>query len=87
MADTYLFSVVIPTFNRLELLKQAIGSVMAQTFGDYEIIVVDDGSSDGTINYCETLGGRVKVLCQPNKGPAAARNFGSRGCRVNTSRS
>ena len=76
MAYTYLFSVVIPTFNRLELLKQAIGSVMAQAFGDYEIIVVDDGSSDGTINYCETLGGRVKVLCQTNKGPAAARNFG-----------
>jgi glycosyltransferase involved in cell wall biosynthesis len=70
------FSVVIPTYNRLEFLKQALSSVWAQSHSDYEIIVVDDGSTDGTKDYLDRLGSRVKVLCQPNRGPSAARNLG-----------
>ena len=70
------FSVVIPTYNRLEFLKQALSSVWAQSHNDYEIIVVDDGSTDGTKDYLAALGGRIKALYQPNKGPAAARNLG-----------
>jgi glycosyltransferase involved in cell wall biosynthesis len=70
------FSVIIPTHNRLEFLQEALSSVWAQSHSDYEIIVVDDGSTDGTKGYLETLGGRVKALCQPNRGPSAARNFG-----------
>lgn len=70
------FSVVIPTYNRLEFLKQALKSVWAQSHSDYEIIVVDDGSTDGTKDYLALLDGRVRVLCQSNKGPAAARNLG-----------
>ncbi|MEY4065603.1 MAG: hypothetical protein RIR26_1811 [Pseudomonadota bacterium] len=75
-----LISVVIPTFNRLELLKDAIASVRRQTFRAFEIIVVDDGSSDQTltwlaqqpdIRFCETH----------RRGPAAARNAGARQCR------
>jgi glycosyltransferase involved in cell wall biosynthesis len=70
------FSVVIPTYNRLEFLKQALKSVWAQSYSDYEIIVVDDGSTDGTKDYLALLGDRVKALFQSNKGPAAARNLG-----------
>ena len=43
-----LFSVIIPTYNRRELLRQALASIWTQTFTDYEAIVVDDGSTDGT---------------------------------------
>jgi glycosyltransferase involved in cell wall biosynthesis len=70
------FSVVIPSYNRLDFLKQALSSVWAQSYNDYEIIVVDDGSTDGTKDYLALLDGRVKAFFQPNKGPGAARNLG-----------
>src|ERR1035437_5938039 len=72
-----LFSVVIPTFNRVAFLNATLESVLAQHFTDYEIIVVDDGSTDGTMNYLQSLGQRVKVVRQPNQGPSAARNLGA----------
>jgi glycosyltransferase involved in cell wall biosynthesis len=71
------FSVVIPTYNRLDSLKQALSSVRLQTYCDYEIIVVDDGSSDGTTDYLASLNRSVKALQQRNSGPAAARNLGA----------
>jgi hypothetical protein len=73
-----LFSVVIPTFNRVALLNSTLDSVFAQQLADYEIIVVDDGSNDKTMDYLQSLGQRVKVFRQPNHGPGAARNLGSR---------
>src|SRR5262249_36962296 len=76
MSKTVGFSIVIPTFNRLEFLKQAISSVRNQTHADYEIIVVDDGSTDGTVDYLMSLGTLVKTLRQQHRGPAAARNLG-----------
>jgi GT2 family glycosyltransferase len=72
-----LFSVVIPTANRLSLLKETLASVWKQTFSDYEIIVVDDGSSDGTPEYLKTLERSASVFAQPNRGPGAARNLGA----------
>ncbi len=51
-------SVIVPTFNRLEWLPQAIGSVRAQTMPDWELILVDDGSSDGTERWARELGER-----------------------------
>ena len=75
MTQSPEFSVVIPTYNRLHLLKQAVASVQAQTYVNYEVIIVDDGSNDGTANYTESLRG-LKILRQRNKGPSAARNFG-----------
>jgi glycosyltransferase involved in cell wall biosynthesis len=51
-------SVIVPTFNRLEWLPQAIGSVRAQAMPDWELILVDDGSSDGTERWARELGGR-----------------------------
>ena len=73
-----LFSVIIPTYNRLPLLQQALRSVWAHTFTDYEVVVVDDGSTDGTLAYLQSLGDRLRVLSQSNRGPGAARNLGLR---------
>ncbi len=70
-----LFSVVIPTYNRSRLLRVALDSVLAQTFSDYEVIVVDDGSTDETKEYLATLGDRVRVFTQSNQGSGAARNL------------
>jgi Glycosyl transferase family 2 len=72
------FSIIIPTFNRIELLPRTVESVLAQWFTDYEIIVVDDGSTDGTLDYLRSLENQVNVLNQPNLGPGVARNLGVR---------
>jgi len=70
-------SVIIPAYNALAYLPQALESVQTQTFTDFELIVVDDGSSDGTAAWLGTLTGpRLKVLCQPHQGSGAARNTG-----------
>ena len=71
-----LFSIIIPTYNRLPYLKRTLDSIWEQSFTDFEIIVVDDGSTDGTVDCLRGLGGRVKLLRQENRGPGAARNLG-----------
>jgi hypothetical protein len=70
------FSVVIPTCNRASLLPAALASVFAQEHPAREVIVVDDGSTDGTGALLQQFAGRVTVLRQQNRGPAAARNLG-----------
>jgi cellulose synthase/poly-beta-1,6-N-acetylglucosamine synthase-like glycosyltransferase len=72
-----LFSVIIPTYNRAELLLEALESVFAQDFKNFEVIVVDDGSSDNTARVVAGFGNRLKFLKQPNLGPGAARNLGA----------
>ena len=67
---------VIPTFNRARLLDRAIQSVLNQTVQPSQIIVVDDGSSDGTAQLCEAYAGRVEYVWQRNAGASAARNLG-----------
>ena len=70
-------SVIIPTYNRLPMLKEAVDSVLAQDFEDFELIVVDDGSTDGTAGEVIKYGGRVKLLQhKENRGVSAARNSG-----------
>lgn len=71
-----LFSVIIPTFNRLEFLRATLESVWSQSCTDYEVIVVDDGSTDGTAEYLESLGKRIILIRQDHQGPGAARNAG-----------
>lgn len=71
-------SVIIPTFNRAAFLREAIDSVLAQTEKDFELIVVDDGSTDGTRELVAEYGDRIRYFFQPNAGASAARNFGIR---------
>jgi glycosyltransferase involved in cell wall biosynthesis len=72
---TPLFSVVVPTYNRRERLLRALRSVAAQRCDTREIIVVDDGSTDGSAEAVEDLG-IARVIRQPNSGPSAARTAG-----------
>jgi len=71
-----MFSVVVPTYNRERFVTSAIDSVLQQTFKDYEIIVIDDGSTDNTLQALQKYGTRTKVIRQPNSGVSAARNKG-----------
>jgi glycosyltransferase involved in cell wall biosynthesis len=71
-------SIVIPTYQRLDYLKEAVESVFAQTYTDWELIVVDDGSTDGTAQWLESLGdARVVVITVQHTGnPSRVRNIG-----------
>jgi glycosyltransferase involved in cell wall biosynthesis len=75
-AQNPVVSVIIPTFNRGWVLKEAIDSVLSQEFKDFELIVVDDGSTDDTGRILASYGQRLTVLRQPNRGVSAARNLG-----------
>ena len=71
------FSVVIPSYNRDKVIKRAIDSVLKQTFQDFEIVVVDDGSVDKTKEVVNSIADkRVKYVYQKNQGATAARNTG-----------
>lgn len=70
-----IVSVVIPVYNREALLRPALASVLAQDYSSFEVVVVDDGSSDGSALVAETFFG-VKTIRQSNRGPSAARNTG-----------
>ena len=74
--NTPLVSVVIPTYNQPAFLREALASVFAQTFGDFEIIVVNDGSTDDTGEQLEQYGDRIRVITQENQGIGRARNRG-----------
>jgi glycosyltransferase involved in cell wall biosynthesis len=76
-----LVSVIIPTFNRRSVLERAICSVLAQTFRDFELIVVDDGSTDGTTGLLEDFDSRLMRLYQENRGVASSRNLGIKQSR------
>jgi glycosyltransferase involved in cell wall biosynthesis len=70
------FSILIPTFNRATLLRQAIDSALSQTHSDREIVVVDDGSTDATAEVVSSYGQQVRYLRKENAGKAAALNCG-----------
>lgn len=71
-------SVVVATFNRGDYLGATLDSIFAQKFRDFEVIVVDDGSTDDTRRVVDAYGSRVRYLYQDNGGPSAARNLGVR---------
>ena len=73
-----LVSIVIPTHNRWPMVGEAVESVLAQTASRYELIVVDDGSTDETPRRLRDYGARITVLAQSRRGVAAARNLGVR---------
>lgn len=68
------FSILMPAYNREKYARQAIDSVLSQDFTDYEVFVIDDGSTDQTLQVLESYGARIKVLQQRNQGPEVARN-------------
>ena len=76
-----LFSIIIPTHDRLELLKKATESIKDQSFAAYEIVVIDDGSKDGTKEWLAANGCWLRAVQQSNLGPGAARNAGARIAR------
>jgi glycosyltransferase involved in cell wall biosynthesis len=79
MPPTWIVSVIIPAYNAEAYLGEALESVLGQTWSAVEAIVVDDGSTDGTLAIAEAAAagdGRVRVVSQRNAGPSAARNAG-----------
>lgn len=74
-------SVVIPAFNAAWCIRHAIDSVLAQSFPDFELIVVDDGSTDDTSEILRSYGDALLVVSQPNGGMSSARNAGIRNAR------
>ena len=71
-----LVSVVVPVFNGERFLREAVQSVLDQQYSPVEIIVIDDGSTDGTASVARSLPEPVRYLHQTNQGPSAARNRG-----------
>jgi glycosyltransferase involved in cell wall biosynthesis len=77
-----LFSVIIPVHNRATLVGKTLDSVFAQSLTDFEVIVVDDGSTDGGYEMLqEHYAGRLTLLRQANQGPGMARNLGARAAK------
>lgn len=81
MKSDLLVSVVIPTYNRAEIISRTIDDVFRQTYRNLELIVVDDGSVDDTRTQLEKYGDRIQVIAQSNRGPAVARNRGAAAAR------
>ncbi len=72
-----IISIVIPTFNRAELLRRSLESLRKQSVSEFEVVIIDDGSTDGTKQMIESLGDdRLKYFYQPNRGRSVARNRG-----------
>ncbi len=71
-----LVNVIIPTYNRDWMVKESIDSVLAQDFNDFELIVVDDGSTDNTPEILDSYRQDINVIRQGNRGVSAARNAG-----------
>jgi glycosyltransferase involved in cell wall biosynthesis len=71
-------SVIIPSYNCEKYIAQTLKGVIEQTFTDWELIVVDDASTDRTVALCQGVDPRIRVITQPNAGVCAARNRGFR---------
>jgi glycosyltransferase involved in cell wall biosynthesis len=75
------FSVLIPTYNREQHVREAVESVLAQTWIGYELFVIDDGSTDGTQAMLAGYGSRIHLLRQANQGPEVARSMAAAQAR------
>lgn len=75
VSDKPLVTAILPVFNRAESVARAIDSVLSQSWGNLELVIVDDGSADGTVDVIESYRGRARILRQENGGAYAARNL------------
>jgi glycosyltransferase involved in cell wall biosynthesis len=78
---TSLISVIIPTYNRKNIVLGSIESVLKQKPKNYEVLVVDDGSTDGTVKYLQSLNLPIRIIEKENGGAASARNMGIKEAR------
>lgn len=72
-------SVIVPVYNAEKYLRRCVGSILAQTFTDFELLLVDDGSTDASGAICDeyaSADARVRVFHKPNGGVSSARNLG-----------
>ena len=76
MKTVPLVSAIIPTYNRAHIICEAVDSILGQSYTNLEIIVVDDGSKDDTLERLQHYGDRVRIVTQQNAGPSIARNRG-----------
>jgi glycosyltransferase involved in cell wall biosynthesis len=76
-----LVSCIVPVFNGERYLREALDSILAQTYRPLEVVVADDGSTDGSAAVAAAYGDRARWLSQPTAGPAATRNLGLRAAR------
>ena len=79
--DRPLVSVIVTFYNQAEFVASALDGVLAQSYRPFEVIVVDDGSTDDTLRACTAYGDRITVVHQENAGPSGARNSGIRRAR------
>ncbi len=74
------YSIIVPIYNKALYVRKALQSILAQSFTDYEVVIVDDGSTDDSLavakDFVERIDDRWTIICQPNAGVAAARNYG-----------
>ena len=82
MIESPKVSVVIATYNRANYIQETVESIFRQSFRDYELIVVDDGSTDDTGKILEPYHARLQYIYQANSGPSRARNVGVRHARA-----
>ena len=81
MNGTPAVSIIIPVYNAEKYLAETLQSVRAQTFQDFEIILVDDGSTDGTSEIIDKFSDRAICLKNDHRGPASSRNLGLEAAR------
>jgi glycosyltransferase involved in cell wall biosynthesis len=81
MPEQELVSCIVPVFNGERYLREALESIFTQTYERLEVIVADDGSTDGTAAVVASYGGQVRYLWQANRGAPAARNLGLRAAQ------
>ena len=85
MINNALISVIVPVYNTVKYLRKTIDSILNQTYREIELILVDDGSTDGCSQICEEYAkkdNRIKVIHKPNGGLASARRAGIKEAQV-----